>query len=240
MLTPNTVLVFVTNACNLRCEYCIAADPYERDEKTMLDLEVASKWISRFAPKCEIHIMGGEPFRHPNCSSFATDMVEAGHDVTIMTNATLLPGIKGVYSLPVKWHLTHHPESGIGYDSFFAAIGPLRNTKHVVARVFHGYEALNHQAECEARYAGWNFRWIAVNNGYANYKFHTSVSECPNESMVLIGTKGEIFCCSKPKKGCFGNVHDMTFDVEGASQFRCSIYPAQCQAMQTIEIMREL
>lgn len=237
---PKTVNVFVTNACNLYCLPCKADDPFHRDEKTMLDLCQTENWIEMYAPGCAINVMGGEPLKHPMINSFLYEMHRNGHEITLMTNATLLKNNPYLYDLDIRWHLTHHPESGVSYEQFFENVEPLKNKKHVVARLYYGKEALNHRVRCEERYKGYNFKWIGLNSGYMNYSFHSYVDECPNSEMVLIGTKGEVYCCSKPSKGQFGNVHDMTFDTESASKFRCPLYPSKCQAMQTNEIMRDL
>lgn len=245
MINP-TVTLFVTKRCNLsqRCENCPAkcGDASGMELVQELDADRAVAWLDRFFPGCPVHISGGEPLMYSELEYLTRLLIDRHHDVTIFTNATLFEDNDPLYDLDVKWHLTHHAESGVSFDLFSKNIQPLVSKKHVVARLYHGRDALNRKSEVESLYCGFNFKWISLFSGYENYAMLTPPPSCPNERTLLVGLFGEVFNCSTPAHGQCGNIYDNTFDIEMAMAYRCHRrdYPHGCQPLQTEEIMRLL
>lgn len=83
----NTLQVFITNECNLRCKGCFARYVMKDGNKYM-DFEEYEKVVSRFLDKRgkQINIMGGEPLMHPMLEDFLTLNQEKGIKTTIYTN----------------------------------------------------------------------------------------------------------------------------------------------------------
>lgn len=94
----NTLQVFITNRCNLRCEGCFA-------RKVMLDqpegalgygVDISEREYTKaiqhaiYRGAKQINILGGEPFLHAYLSRFCGYNKASGLKTTIYTNGTLL------------------------------------------------------------------------------------------------------------------------------------------------------
>lgn len=86
----NTLQVFITNRCNLKCEGCFA-------RKVMVDnrdisLEEYEKVIVEFLKKGgkQINLLGGEPLLHPKLEDLVAINKSQGIKTTIYTNGYLL------------------------------------------------------------------------------------------------------------------------------------------------------
>ncbi|RDY30269.1 radical SAM/SPASM domain-containing protein [Lachnotalea glycerini] len=93
--TVNTVYLFITNQCNLACEFCsIRSNKKEQLVFSELSLELLYKYIIPFINKVNprrIIISGGEPFIHSNVLEFIEYLsknVEA--QISIQSNGLLL------------------------------------------------------------------------------------------------------------------------------------------------------
>ena len=91
---PWGIDLLLTDACNLRCTYCpITTDANVRRPSAVMDTKKAIEFlqsVSHFRPM--IRIFGGEPFLHPEWPAIFAAAVSNGLPITVVTNATRLPG----------------------------------------------------------------------------------------------------------------------------------------------------
>jgi radical SAM protein with 4Fe4S-binding SPASM domain len=87
-------LIQVTERCNLHCAHCFVSAV--RDGRDMELDQIESVLLPRLieARVTRVTITGGEPFAHPDLMAIATRTREAGMDVTICTNATLISDVE--------------------------------------------------------------------------------------------------------------------------------------------------
>lgn len=60
--------IFITNTCNLQCQYCFAANTYDIQKQeflTLSQLDNILNWLQLIEYKAPIQILGGEPTLHP-------------------------------------------------------------------------------------------------------------------------------------------------------------------------------
>lgn len=83
----NTLQVFITNKCNLKCEGCFARNVMGEDKQNM-SVEEYSRVISDFVNKGgqQINLIGGEPYLHPELLFLIKINVENNLKTTIYTN----------------------------------------------------------------------------------------------------------------------------------------------------------
>lgn len=87
----NTLQVFITNRCNLKCDGCFARNVMTDNDKDISIVEfqdAVSNSIEKGAE--QINILGGEPLLHPNIISFCYFLCNRNIKTTIYTNGTLL------------------------------------------------------------------------------------------------------------------------------------------------------
>lgn len=87
----NTLQIFITNACNLKCEGCFARSMI-RGEMAHISLEEYTQAIETLLEKDgkQVNLLGGEPFLHPNLKEIIK--INECHDIktTIYTNGYFL------------------------------------------------------------------------------------------------------------------------------------------------------
>lgn len=239
-----TVIICMTNRCNLNCKGkkygCIAGcQKISIDKNPVVDVEQAIRWMAKYTPGCDVHLTGGEPFFVDDTVNRIKRLVAAGHRVSVFSNGTLLRDHEsdGIYDLPVAWQITHHYQQ-VSLSRFLKQIEPLKRKPHVVCRIL----AIDEEPSQSIAnlYGDYNFAWVRNHSGFLNYRIVGDFDEQPNRSMLLIGTKGEIFSCSTPNRQ-YGSIYDMTFNSVEAGKYKCpSDYPNGCQACQSIDILRNL
>lgn len=86
----NTLQIYITNRCNLKCEDCFAENA-TRDKKDM-SLSEYRKIITVLKEKGgnQINVLGGEPFLHPNLLEILEINKVNDLKTTVYTNGTLL------------------------------------------------------------------------------------------------------------------------------------------------------
>jgi organic radical activating enzyme len=83
----------VSNACNLRCEYCGALSPYRKGVVSKEELlDSLQTWSQKILPQ-SMSLTGGEPFLHPNCDEIAITVRKLfpKANITIISNGYLIP-----------------------------------------------------------------------------------------------------------------------------------------------------
>ena len=85
----NTLQVFITNKCNLRCEGCFARNIISGDDKH-ISLPEYRKVVSKFIAKGgkQINLLGGEPLLHPELREIIGINKANRIKTTIYTNGT--------------------------------------------------------------------------------------------------------------------------------------------------------
>lgn len=241
-----TLSACLTNDCCFRCSiktegYCCAAGLNRSgvDRKTMLEFNPLIKWKQKFLPDNPIHITGGEPFIHPGIKQGLIDCVKAGFDLTLFTNGYLLAKNSWAYDLPIKWCVTQHPGQ-MNNEQFLEAIRPLKDRPHIVCRIFHDSDVP--PFDIMDLYGDFNAKWVKANRGYYNFvERDVDNPDSPNCWIILIGKDGKVHSCSVPHAD-YGNVYDMTFDIEKAKKWHCpaGIFPTGCHTMQNAILFQEM
>ncbi|MFH0779527.1 MAG: radical SAM protein [Parcubacteria group bacterium] len=87
----NTLQIFITNVCNLKCEGCFARKAMAGNEKNM-SFEEYSQALETFIAKGgkQINLLGGEPLLHPELKRFVALNKEKEIKTTIYTNGYFL------------------------------------------------------------------------------------------------------------------------------------------------------
>lgn len=87
----NTLQIFITNRCNLKCKGCFARFVMQEKEGC-IDLEEYEKVIENFLKKDgkQINILGGEPLLHPNLREILKLNREKNIRTTVYTNGNFL------------------------------------------------------------------------------------------------------------------------------------------------------
>lgn len=237
-----TVTARATDRCNLACYYCVSGcNKKQNCMPDEIDFDAMIRWMQKYTPGCALHISGGEPLLVDDIHIKTQACVDAGFDVTIFTNTTLLPEMPEMWHLPVKWHLTHHPDSGVDIRDFRIAVNCVRHSPHICTRVVNGINATRDFEIRDQLYKDLNVHWM---NPQGTYRFIETVpqTDCPNDELLMIECNGNVHNCSKSKYGTLGNIYDMTFDSDAASQFRCPAkkYNHSCQAQQSAQVLAKL
>jgi MoaA/NifB/PqqE/SkfB family radical SAM enzyme len=128
----NTLQVFITNVCNMRCDGCFARKVMADSSDQYIELAEYKKAIRTFLQRMgkQINILGGEPLLHPQLIEILD--VNRKHKIktTIYTNGTLLDkytptdfdNIKlriSIYSRAGKKGAYNIPDVGIPFDANF-------------------------------------------------------------------------------------------------------------------------
>jgi MoaA/NifB/PqqE/SkfB family radical SAM enzyme len=91
---PWGIDLLLTDACNLRCDYCpITTDAVVRRPSALMDTEKAIRFldsVKAFRPM--IRVFGGEPFLHPEWRRIFAAAVGNALPITVVTNGTRLVG----------------------------------------------------------------------------------------------------------------------------------------------------
>lgn len=89
---PPKVQLQLTNACNLRCDYCCTDSGAARERELTLEewRAVVAEARAAFGPDVVFGMLGGEPLRVPFAFELADHVVTTGSALTIFTNGTTL------------------------------------------------------------------------------------------------------------------------------------------------------
>ena len=81
-----SVLVEITNNCNLRCKHCYNNKYLNNDD---IDEEVFFKNLEILKKEGynHVHLLGGEPLMNKNIVSYISKLKSMGFSITINTNA---------------------------------------------------------------------------------------------------------------------------------------------------------
>jgi len=87
----NTLQIFITNRCNLRCLGCFARSVM-KDDNLDISVDEYKRVINDFIDKGgkQINLLGGEPLLHPKLKDILNINREKGIKTTIYTNGNLL------------------------------------------------------------------------------------------------------------------------------------------------------
>jgi GTP 3',8-cyclase len=135
--------ISVTDRCNFRCTYCMPRSVFGHgyrflDRRELLDFEELAR-ISRVAVElgvAKIRITGGEPLLRRELEVLIAMLAELGVDLTLTTNASLLP-----------WKAQALKDAGLGritvsLDSLDdATFRAMNDAEFPVARVLEGIDA---------------------------------------------------------------------------------------------------
>ena len=101
----NTLQIFVTNDCNLKCKGCFARNLIGNDKQHM-GLEEYKLVINTFLEKGgkQINLLGGEPLLHPNLNEILKINKENAIKTTIYTNGYFRSPRIGTDGGVVVWH----------------------------------------------------------------------------------------------------------------------------------------
>ena len=94
-LRPSQVgylILFVTNRCNFRCDFCFYYDEIEKGEKAdELSLDEIGKLAAGIGPLLQLSLTGGEPFLRSDFTELTSIMLDHTQAlrVTVPTNASL-------------------------------------------------------------------------------------------------------------------------------------------------------
>src|SRR5574337_1839045 len=92
----NTLQIFITNECNLRCRGCFYERGLGRGEMTMEEYGgYLDNYVRRWDVK-KITLLGGEPTMHPRLAEIIALNTERGLNTAIYTNGHFLDRLKSV------------------------------------------------------------------------------------------------------------------------------------------------
>ena len=88
-MTVKDLMIFVTNRCNLKCDYCFVDANFSNQKE--LTVEEIKEAIDIIKPTRVVHLTGGEPFlRYDDIIEIAEYALERVPSVVINTNGTIL------------------------------------------------------------------------------------------------------------------------------------------------------
>jgi len=143
------VYVEISNACNLKCDFC----PTVNKSQTFMDASLFEKIVSQLPPltnAINLHIMG-EPLLHPQLDEFIHICAAHNLPVTIVTNGTLMT--------PEKQELLLHPivqQVNFSLQSFHANF-PNADNSAFLNRIFqYTLRAFEQRPDLHVNYRLWN------------------------------------------------------------------------------------
>lgn len=131
----------ITSECNLSCRHCRAAFNHSRDLNQYPPLEEYKRVVRNFGEN-EVHrigITGGEPFLHPYLFDILFACKQAGMDIILYTNATL---INEEYADMLCAILTEDDIIHISLDGGNEAANDMQRGKGVFKKVLTSLELL--------------------------------------------------------------------------------------------------
>ena len=106
-----TILLFITNMCNLNCEYCFdRANVHAKDE---IDFDYIKTIVDSNPQVDKYDIMGGEPLLHRDLNKILNYLIKKGKKVGLYTNGFLLNGLRQDYKnlrLNIAFHSIDSPK----------------------------------------------------------------------------------------------------------------------------------
>jgi len=144
---PETISLFLTHRCNLRCKMCGqwgesgASIHYDQDViKSELDPDTLKQFISQIAPfKPNITLFGGEPFLYRHWEDVVSAVKNHKMRVNVITNGTMLPGLAS------KIIASGLDEIIISIDGPQAIHDRIKQTTGSFQKIMQGIDRLNHQ-----------------------------------------------------------------------------------------------
>lgn len=150
----NTIQMFITNACNLRCEGCFARNAMGESKKNISMSEYKSA-IEYFVKKNgeRVNLLGGEPLLHPNLLEFIKINKDNGLKTTIYTNGNFLNNYKKEDFKEAKLRVSLYCKSGSvkSLDNLVKTDMPL-DFCFMVSRKTHVNELLDSANQIEKDY----------------------------------------------------------------------------------------
>jgi MoaA/NifB/PqqE/SkfB family radical SAM enzyme len=109
----NTLQIFITNVCNLKCDGCFAREVMKKDSKAYISMEEYCSAIKTAMNKGvkQINILGGEPLLHNSLHLMCEYNKLNNLKTTIYTNGTLLGN-----NYPIEYF--HGAKLRVSLDSF--------------------------------------------------------------------------------------------------------------------------
>lgn len=152
----NKIYLEISNICNLKCSFC----PGTRREKRALTEKEFAQLLPKLRPFADFlyfHLMG-EPLCHPKLDRFLTLAHEAGFQVILTTNGTLLSrrqdillNAPGLHKVNISLHAFEANDLRVPFEEYlqgcFAFGRAAQGTKLIVYRLWNqgGAEAKNRE-----------------------------------------------------------------------------------------------
>lgn len=232
MMRP-VVTANVWNRCQNRCRYCVSCAPnrhrdqyYDgRDFGEVLDVHALIRWLDRYRPTSRVHVSGGEPLLFGGIEAWVGALLDAGRDVTILTNGQAFPMRPGLHAAPVGWIVTYHVSAGIPIVPWASGLTPLRGRARVSVRVLmRGRGDRERLPGILKALSGFSVspRWVDdEKRSCRDFGGVPEVDAAPprvaSEYLTLIENDGRVYPCNTKLRGAVGSIYDMTFDAGAAA-----------------------
>jgi organic radical activating enzyme len=186
-----------------------------------LDFDATIKWLDRFRPDTEIHLMGGEPLLLDTIEADTKKLIDAGYRVTMYTNGEHVRRRPKLLDLPLRWIVAYHQGDDAGntrpIGQYLEQIEQLRGCPNVLVQtVLHEEWHEGNVDKLVAAFDGFLFipRW--ANDHRRSWEtaglINVEIPEHPASHIMLIEPWGDVFPCNYRGRGRCGNVYDMTLD----------------------------
>lgn len=184
----------------------------------VLEFPYLVHWLKTHTPGAEIHLAGGEPLLRPDIETGVESLVNAGFNVTLVTNGILIPKRRRLHQLPIKWLVNHHAAQTT--PKFLESIESIRNQKHLITRIIVGNHVLRNRGRLEKAYKGFNFMWRGCNAPARGIDFKplpVDVGRIASQVLHFIHHDGRVFPCNSLSFGEIGHVYLGTYEPEKAA-----------------------
>lgn len=103
---PSYLVFYVTNRCNMGCDFCLYAERLNRGDESLLTLEQVEKLADSLRHCVQVTFTGGEPLLRPDLAELMTAfVVRAGaRNVTVATNGRLTERLVEVMATVCRRH----------------------------------------------------------------------------------------------------------------------------------------
>ncbi len=209
----------------------------------VLDFDVLIDWLLKFKPGAAVHLSGGEPLLRPDIEDQTEKLLDAGFDVSILTNGQALHRRPRLVKMDIKWLVAYHQDS-ITMEQFVRKIEPLKSRKHFIISVCATEAHVSLIPKMKAAFAGFNFQLRWNRNAQRNPEplLHPGdIDTVASKQIHLITPDGAVYPCSSCKYGTIGDIYTGTYDVEKAQlvdpYVSGCVKNNGCQSFQTAKIM---
>lgn len=221
-------------------------DPALLNPADILDFDVLIEWLLKFKPGAAVHLSGGEPLLRPDIEDQTEKLLNAGFDVSILTNGQAIHKRPRLLDMPVKWLAAYHQDS-ISLVRFIAQIEPLRTRKHLIVSVCATVEHAKAIPQMQTAFTGFNFqlRWNKnAQRNTAPLLQPGDLDTVASQQIHLITPNGAVYPCNSCKYGFIGDIYTGDYDLEKAQlvdpYVSGCVKNNGCQAYQTAVIMNGL